>query len=481
MKRHSLFKVMGIMLLLLVVLSYIIPGRTGEVTYLPFGDIVTYYIQTYYYFFDTLVFILVVGAFYGVLNKTDAYKKLLDKITKKVKSLGDKFIYIVIILFALITSLTGMTSPLLVFVPLVISIILLLGYDKLVALSSTIVAMLVGFIGGIFVTLRDPGNYYSYSATTMEKLVGAEKFANIIPKAILLVLGTALLILFVRTYLKEQKSKKVKSELTNTDLLRSEEKITNKDAKVWPLVTILSVTLVLLILGLLPWTDLFGVKVFSNFHTWLTTKLVIKDFNVFTNIISTVFAQSTFTGLGNWASLGNYLVEIVLILIVTLVVKLTCKVKFDDAFDGFVEGTKKLLPTAMLIMIAYCILICSYNNGFIETIITKASSNGDINFVVSSLITLLGSLFNADIYYAAAGVFTPIYNVVADESMLNVFAMSFQSLYGLISIIGPTSIVLIFGLTYLDVPYTTWIKYIWRFILSLFIIIFAVLLILALI
>ena len=65
--------------------------------------------------------------------------------------------------------------------------------------------------------------------------------------------------------------------------------------------------------------------------------------------------------------------------------------------------------------------------------------------------------------------------------MLNVFAMSFQSLYGLISIIGPTSIVLIFGLTYLDVPYTTWIKYIWRFILSLFIIIFAVLLILALI
>ena len=83
MRRHSLFKVMGIMLLLLVVLSYIIPGRTGEVTYLPLGDIVTYYIQTYYYFFDTLVFILVVGAFYGVLNKTDAYKKLLDKITKK--------------------------------------------------------------------------------------------------------------------------------------------------------------------------------------------------------------------------------------------------------------------------------------------------------------------------------------------------------------------------------------------------------------
>ena len=39
--------------------------------------------------------------------------------------------------------------------------------------------------------------------------------------------------------------------------------------------------------------------------------------------------------------------------------------------------------------------------------------------------------------------------------------------YGIISIVGPTSIILIVCLTYLDVPYTTWLKYIWRFILYL--------------
>ena len=48
-------------------------------------------------------------------------------------------------------------------------------------------------------------------------------------------------------------------------------------------------------------------------------------------------------------------------------------------------------------------------------------------------------------------------------------------------IIGPTSLILIAGLTYLDIPYTTWLKYIWRFILMLFILIFVVLMIVALV
>ena len=122
-----------------------------------------------------------------------------------------------------------------------------------------------------------------------------------------------------------------------------------------------------------------------------------------------------------------------------------------------------------------------YNNGFIETIITKASANDDINFVIASLVTMLGSILHVDLYYTVAGVFTPILSAVTDEALFDVFALMFQSLYGLISIVGPTSLILIFALSYLDVPYTTWLKYIWRFILSLFIIIFAVLLILALI
>lgn len=475
MKKHSLLKSLGILLLVILILTYFIPARAGTVKYLPFGDIVTNYIQVYYYFFDTVVYILAIGAFYGVLNKTPAYKKLLDSIVKKMKPAGKKAIFITMIIFAVLTALTGITLPLLLFVPFVISIILLLGYDKLVAITSTVVAILVGFIGGIFVTFRDP-NAYSYSAITFESFVSIDKFTNIFPQLLLLLLGVALLILFVSKHLKDTEEKKVKYELNGeNDLLIAEVKGNYKDIKTWPLITIISILLVLLILGLVPWNNLFGITIFEDFHTTIS-ELNIKEFYIFTSIISTIFEA-----FGNWGELGSFMMEIVILLIATLIIKIVYKVKFDEVIEGISEGAKKMLPTAALMMIAYCILVCVYNNGFIETLITKASKGNDINLAISSLISILGSLLHVDLYYTVAGVFSPILATITDEAMLQVFALSFQSIYGIVSIIAPTSIMLIFALSYLDVPYTTWLKYIWRFVLGLFIIVFAILLIVALI
>ena len=476
MKKHSLFKFMAIIALLVLIVTFFLPSRTGEVSYLPLGDVVTNYIQSYYYFFDTVIFMLVVGAFYGVLNKTGAYKKLLDNIVKKVKPNSKKFVFLMVIIFAVITSTTGMTLPLIVFIPFIVSIILLLGYDKLVAISSTIVASVVGFIGGMFVTFRDPSNYYGYSATTFEGFVGIDKFTNLLPQILLLVLGIALLILFINKHIKSVEDKKVKYDLNdNSDILIVEVKGNYKDIKTWPLIVVLALLFVMLVLGLVPWNSLFEIEVFTKFHTWIG-ELSIKEFPIFGSIIST-----TFPAFGEWASLGSYMMIMVVMLIAILIIKFIYRIKFDDLITDMAEGAKKLLPTAALMMLAYCILVCTYNNGFIENLITKVSANGDINFVVASLFTMLGSLLHVDLYYTVAGVFTPILGVVTDEAMFDVYALAFQSLYGLVSVVGPTSLMLIFALSYLDVPYTTWLKYIWRFILSLFIIIFAILLIIALI
>jgi len=476
MKKHSLFKFMAILALVVLVLTYFIPARGGEVSYLPFGDVVTNYIQSYYYFFDTVIFMLIIGAFYGVLNKTGAYKKLLDNIVKKVKPNSKKFIIITIIVFALLTALTGMTLPLIVFIPFVVSIILLLGYDKLVAISSTVIASIIGFIGGVFVTFRDPNSYYGYAATTFEGFVGIDRYTNIIPQIILLILGVALLITFINKHIKSVEDKKVKYDLNaDSELLIVEVKGNYKNVKTWPLIVVLSILLVLLILGLVPWNTLFKLDIFTEFHTWVN-KLAIKDFPIFGSIIS-----STFPAFGEWASLGSYMMIMITMIIAIIVIKFVYKVKFDELISDMAEGAKKMLPTAALMMLAYAILVCTYNNGFIETIVTKVSTKGDINFVVASLITMLGSLLHVDIYYTVAGVFTPILGAVSNEALLSVFSLAFQTLYGLVSIVGPTSLMLIFALSYLDVPYTTWLKYIWRFILSMFIVIFAVLLIMALV
>ena len=72
-------------------------------------------------------------------------------------------------------------------------------------------------MSGIYVTFRDPNGYYGYSATTIEKLLGLDLYANLWPKLILLVLGTALLMFFVNRHIKSVKDKKVKYELNESN------------------------------------------------------------------------------------------------------------------------------------------------------------------------------------------------------------------------------------------------------------------------
>lgn len=540
MKKYGLFKVILIILGLLVVTSIFIPGRDGDIAYIPIGDEAINFVQAFYYFFDTVVYLLVLGAFYGVLNLVPAYKKLLDNIAQKVKSHSKGFIFITAIVFAILTSLFGIDNCILVFVPFIISIILLLGYDKLVAISSTVVAMLIGFMGGIFTTFRDPNNYYGYSSVTIDELAGLDKYTNLWPRLILVILGIALLIFFINRHIKNVQEKKVKYELNDSDdLLVSEVKGDYKNIKTWPLMIILSLILIVLVFGYFPWNNLFGIEVFNNFHQnllefrfnfrsvfivigillfliivwkfikkkhfdskdWVlnSTFLVIflcvilsyiplgfldkfHDWFTAKNLTLNSIISNNLYALGNWSSLGSFMGIIIVLLVFTLVTKIIYRIKFDDVIDGFVEGSKRMLPAVFLMILSYTILICTYNNGLISTIITWISESSlGLNVVTTSFVSALGSLLHVDLYYTAAGVFSPILSAATDESLYSVYAMTFQSIHGLISIIGPTSFLLIVVLTYFDVPYTTWVKYIWRFVLMLLLLVILVLLVLSLI
>ena len=73
MKKHGLLKILGILLLLVVIASYVLTGRQGEIAYIGLADILVNYfgvvLQNFCYI---VLFVLVVGGFYGVLNKIPA-------------------------------------------------------------------------------------------------------------------------------------------------------------------------------------------------------------------------------------------------------------------------------------------------------------------------------------------------------------------------------------------------------------------------
>ena len=482
-KKYGLFKVLSILLLLVVIASYCIKGRQGSISYLALGDVFLNYIQSFYYFFDTIIFILIVGGFYGFLNKVPAYKQMIEMISNKISSKEKEKVFVIImtIVFALLASLTGLNTVLLLFIPFVVSIILLLGYDKLVALSTTIGGVLVGYIGGIFLTFKDASNQYAASYTTFDKLVGLkDNWSNLFPKILLLVVAVALLIYTILSHIKKNDSEKYHLTKHDSLFIESKEKEekkekTKKKVLLWPLGLILGLLLIILVLGYLPWSDLFGIKCFNNFHTWLTG-LKIGKYEVFTSLIS-----GSITAFGTWGNLGNFMMAVFFVVIFIFILMLIYKIKFENAMDGFIYGMKKMLPAAMIAGLAYCVLVCSYNNGFLETMITNASKSFGDNAIINSLITILGSILNVDTYYVTAGVFTSMVSALPDKANLSVYAVMFQSLYGLVQLVGPTSILLIVGLSYLEVPYKTWLKYIWRFIVELLIIILIVLMIVSLI
>lgn len=480
MKKHSLFKIVLIILALLVITSYFIPTESGTASYLGIGTVFLNSIQSFYYFFDTALFLFVVGGFYGVLSKSDGYKKLLDSIVSKVKPNSKKFIFIIIALFAIISFLTGFTLNLFIFIPFVISIILLLGYDKLVAMSSTIGAIVVGYLSSLFATIRNP-NSYSASFITFEEFVGVDKFENTFPKLILLILGVALLIYFVNRHIVNVENKKVKYELNKDDDLKIYEiKANYNNVESYIRLLLISIILILifilLVLGYVPWDSLFEINVFVDFHTWLTS-LKINDFEVFNNIITPMSYA-----FGHWNQLGNYMIICCVLVVASLIIKFVSKMKFDEMLDAFVLGMKKMLPAAVLTTLSLTILICAVNSGLVSNLITLVNDwLGSVNIVFASLFNILGSLLYSDIYYTVVGTYSPLLSVITDEGLMQVLALNFQALNGLVMLIGPTSLILIAGLTYLDIPYTTWVKYIWRFILMLFILIFAILMIVSLI
>ena len=474
MKKHGLLKILGALLLLVVIASFALNGRSDIKSYIGLGDVVFNGYKSLYFFFYMALFLLSIGGLYGVLNKIPAYKKLLDNIVKKIKPLGKKFIFVTILVIAVIASLTGVTLPLLIFVPFVISIILLLGYDKLVAISSTVVSIMVGYIGGVFVTFFNPN---TYGMTTYEAFVGTEsQFSNVFPKLLLLFAGITLLIYFVNNHIKNVENKKVKYELNEDSELQINEVTSNyKTIKTWPIVLVLSLLFIIIVLGVIPWNSLFEVTVFQEFHTWLT-ELAIKDFTIIPNIIS-----SDLVAFGEWFAMGDstaYMLISMVLLVFTIILALIGRIKTNDAIDGYLDGMKKMLPTVGLVLLSLTILVCAYTNGFFEGLV---SSYGKFNYGISSLLVFLGCLLNVDTYYIVGGVFTPILNLITDETIYSSVAILFQSIYGIFSIVGPTSMILIFVLSYMNVPYTTWLKYIWRFILGLIILVFLVTLLVVLI
>ena len=456
MKKHNALKVVGITLLVFALLTWILPCATYQTEYTEVGryqvglfDLLSYQSTVLGYFGYVALFILVVGGFYGVLYKTGAYRTMLDSLCKKFKGKEAVCLIVIMALFAILTSFAGLQLALIMLFPFVISLVLMMGYNKLAAVAVTAGSVAVGLMGTTF----------SYNTTqVLQQYLSVEITDLIWAKVILLVLGIVLLAFSVFKFGKKNSTKKCEDK---DDFIP--EAVKSKDKKkVWPLVVILDLILLVTILGFISWNTAFSISLFDDVTTSVT-EFELFGFPIFGKILGAVQA------FGNWS-----LLELITIMLLAIIIlKFVYKIKWDDVFDGFAKGAKKaLLPTLIVILIYTCLVLTTYDP--YQLVIYKfiLGLTKGFNIFTAGLVVLLSSIFNGDPLYAFYSVLPYFVSVVTDTNNYQLVAVIFQAIYGIVTLVAPTSIPLMVTLAYTKVPYGSWLKYIWKLLVALLVVAF---------
>ena len=467
MKKHNLLKVVLISIVVALLMTWVFTTTSiqydtyGQIqvyegTYQQLGllDLFTYPSLTIYYFSTLFIFVIATGAFYGVLSKTNAYRNLLDKIVRGFKGKEWLFLSLTIILIAGITSLTGLNYAMLFVFPMAISIILLMGYNKLVAASCTAGSLLVGIMGTTY--------GYENVASLLDTL-GVSISTEMTTKVIILVIGLILLIFHVLYYGGKTRN--------TVDLVEDYvPKATEKKRSVWPLAIIFDVTLIVMGLAFVPWESAFGITVFNDIATWVQ-EYTLFNFPILSKLLGTILPY------GQWTTLTTtpFFSLAAVVLIGTGLIGLCYRIKWDEFLDGFLGGMKKALgPAALMTFIYTVLLIMTFHP--VQLTIYKAIlglSNG-FNIVTIGIVSVLSSLFNVDMLYAAQSTVPYLMTIFTDATYYPLMAILFQSLYGVTMLIAPTSVILMGTLAYLKVPYGEWLKHIWKLFVALFVLLFII-------
>lgn len=464
MKKNNILKVVGITVLLVVLMTWIFPSsyfngssivNDGRVQVGLF-TLVDYFSQVVSNFWYIPVFILTVGGFYGVLYKTNGYRNLLDRIVEKYKGREWIFLTIVMLIFGVVTSVSGLSFGLFFLFPFVITVILLMGYSKITSLLVTVGSVCVGIIGTTYSTVLTSGvNYF----------LGTAAGDELITKLVILVLGLVLLIvntlLYARKHKKNEPRKGFLYPVSN-----------NKNAKTWPIVVVFDVVLLIMILSFISWTEVFEVTIFADALKAIN-EFKIGDFNIFAKLLGGVKA------FGEW-----FLTDLIaLVVIATGLVALICRVKFDDMLKGYGAGAQKALRPAFVVTLVYLIFLITYVE-FSPISLTLAEPlinlTKEFNVVTASGAAFISHLFAVELDFSTNVVFY-ISSVFTDNGLAGIMAVIWQATYGFAMLFVPTSAILVAGLSYLNVSYFRWLKAIWKLLLELLVVLLTVFLIMTLI
>lgn len=379
---------------------------------------------------DIIIFILMVGGAFWILNNSHAidvgvmaflrWVKRLSRY-KIIKKLGVENIIItlVMLLFSLFGAVFGMSEETIAFVVVFIPLAIQMGYDSIVGVCMCYVAAHVGFAGAML----NP-----FTIGIAQGIADLPLFSGLEYRFFCWVVLTIVGIAFVLWYARRVKARPESSPVYKLD-------------------------------------DYWRSRMESSEESRLTVRQILILVLFFVTIVALVVGVLKF---------GWYIEEIsALFLAMGILAGIIDRQGADDIAKLFLAGCKDILSAALVVGLASGIIFILKDGCVIDTILyglTRSLAQvGDVVSLGAMYVfqTLLNVVMPSG--SAKAALTMPIMAQFADliDVSRQTTVLAFQFGDGFTNMLTPTSGVLIGVLGMARIPYGTWLKWVWKFIVAL--------------
>lgn len=441
---------------------------------------------------DIIIFILMVGGAFWILNNSHAIDVGVMAFLRRVLRLNRYRIFqrigveniiiaLIMIMFSLFGAVFGMSEETIAFVIIFVPLAISMGYDSIVGVCMCYVAAHIGFAGAML----NP-----FTIGIAQGIAELPIFSGLEYRFLCWVVLTIIGIAFVLWYANRVKRNPEKSPMYKLDDYWRQRAMEQRDNPVeyhsptaaWIMYGLLSAVMIVCAV-LMPQTT---ISIGGGEHTspllpifagaFVVTGFFMLRKSVHFFILDILLFTICYLVVGV-LGYGWYVMEIsALFLAMGICSGIANRQSADDIAKLFISGCKDILSAALVVGLASGIIFILKDGMVIDTILygltRSLAETGEVASVgvMYAFQTLLNLIMPSG--SAKAALTMPIMAQFAD--LINVSrqttVLAFQFGDGFTNMITPTSGVLIACIGVAKIPYATWVKWIWKFILALILI-----------
>lgn len=418
-------------------------------------DVIYAPVSGFYEAADIMLFLLIMGGFLGIVMKTGAIDAGIGAVIRKLGNREQVMIPILMVIFGLGGTIFGMGEETVAFYLMIIPVFIVAGYDALTGMATIFLGTGIGYMAST-TNPFSTGIASGFAGVTIGDGLGMRIF--------LFVALEAAGIFYIMRYAKRVKADPSRSLIYNMKKENEDYFRANKNGEVVELtrqrkliLLIFALSFFIMVMGVIPWAGKFGVTIFEDFNNYLLGIPVIGQV------------------LGHMVPLGDWWFgEMGLVfLFAAILVGVISKTSQEEFISIFMKGAQDLLEVSLIIGISRGITSVMSAGGMTATVLHWGEQSlvglGKVAFVNLAYLFYLPLSFLVPSTSGLATLSMPIMAPLADfvgvgkELVVTAFATS----AGLMNLITPTSGILMGSLALARVPYDKFLKFAFKLLVLL--------------